>query len=127
MNVKPLNYSWTEFYDHVIDLVGYSFSKRAIYRRFRAGRTTIPKWMNVVRAISSEGHGRWKYHRAFRKRLEEDKPFRSFMEGDTTNLPAFFVDRIKQDLGADFNWLPEGAMYHDPNAYLKSKEMNSVA
>ena len=25
------------------------------------------------------------------------------------------------DLGALWEWLPEGAMYHDPNAYLKSE------
>lgn len=120
MNVKPLNYSWTEFYDHVIDLVGYTFSKKAIYRRFRANKMAIPKWMNVVRAISSEGHGRWKYHRTFRRRLQEDKPFRSFMDGETETIPDFFVNRIKKELGSDWHWLPEGALYHDPNAYLKS-------
>jgi hypothetical protein len=25
MNVAPLNYSWTEFYDRVIDLTAYAF------------------------------------------------------------------------------------------------------
>ena len=121
MNVKPLNYSWTEFYDHVIDLVGYTYSKKAIYRRFRANRTFIPKWMNVVRAISSEGHGRWKYHKAFRKRLIEDRPFRSFMEGETQTIPDYFIERIKKELGADWEWLPKGAISHDQNAYIKSE------
>ncbi len=121
MNVIPLNYSWTEFYDHVIDLVGYSFSKRANYRRFRANRTFTTKWMNLVRAVSSVGHGRWKYHRLFRRHLAEDRQFRSFMDGKSETIPAFFVERIKKDLGSDWDWLPEGAIYHDPNAYLKSQ------
>ena len=36
MNVRPKNYSWADFYDRVIDLTRYSFSWRAIVRRFRA-------------------------------------------------------------------------------------------
>src|SRR5690349_1563931 len=50
MNVKPKNYAWREFYDHVIDLTRYSFSWRAIWNRYRAIDETIPRWMNVVRA-----------------------------------------------------------------------------
>src|SRR5204863_6530370 len=30
MNVRPKNYTWQKFYDHVADLVGYSFSWRTI-------------------------------------------------------------------------------------------------
>src|SRR5881409_1782305 len=33
MNVKPKNYSWPEFYDHVVDLGKYTFSVRAIAKR----------------------------------------------------------------------------------------------
>ena len=29
MNVRPQNYSWRAFYDHVIDLTRYSFSARS--------------------------------------------------------------------------------------------------
>jgi hypothetical protein len=29
------------------------------------------------------------------------------------------VDRVKNDLGDFWNYLPEGALEHDPNAYLK--------
>src|SRR6185436_17435249 len=36
MNVKPKNYSWTDFYSHVIDLVKYTYSWRAIFNRGRA-------------------------------------------------------------------------------------------
>ena len=48
MNVRPKNYSWPEFYDHVIELTRYTFSWRAIYERFRAMKATIPRWMNLL-------------------------------------------------------------------------------
>jgi len=121
MNVKPANYSWPEFYDHVIDLTQYSFSWRAIARRFRAVRTAIPRWMNVVRAVSSEGFGRLKYYREVRRRLDEDLPFRRYFEGETTDLPSFFYDRVKHDLGPMWEWLPKGALFHDHKAYLNAE------
>jgi hypothetical protein len=122
MNVKPKNYSWTEFYDRVTDLTQYTFSWRAIVNRFRANRTTIPKWMNVLRAISSEGFGRIKYYKEVRRRLDADPSFRAYFEQETEEVPAFFVDRVRRELGDLYQWLPEGALYHDPHAYLKANE-----
>jgi hypothetical protein len=120
MNVKPLNYSWTKFYDHVVDVTRYSFSWKAIARRIPATPTTIPKWMNVMRAISSEGFGRIKYHTTIRKLLDTDKSVRAYMDGETTVLPEFYHNRIRTELGSLYQWLPEGGLNHDPNAYLKS-------
>lgn len=122
MNVKPKNYSWPEFYDYVIDLSRYTFSWPAIGRRFRGMEGAIPKWMNVVRAVSSEGFGRIKYYTEVRRRLDEDRPFRDYFEQTSNELPQFFLDRAKHDLGPLWEWLPEGALHHDPNAYLKSEE-----
>ena len=62
MNVRPKNYAWPEFYDRLVDLSRYSFSWRAIRRRLGATEGAIPRWMNVVRAMSSEGWGRIEYH-----------------------------------------------------------------
>lgn len=120
INVKPMNYSWTEFYDNVIDLGKYTFSWRAIFNRLRANKTMIPKWMNVVRAISAEGFGRVKYNIEVRRLLSSDKQFRDYFEGETTELPQFYIDQVKKNLGPLWHWLPKGALYHDPNAYLKS-------
>ncbi len=121
MNVKPKNYSWPEFYDHLIDLTEYSFSRRAIYRRFTSMQARIPKWMNFLRAISSEGYGRIRYYKEIRRRLDEDPEFRPFFEKETDRLPQFYVDRIQNDLGPLWEWLPKEAIYHDPYAYLKSE------
>lgn len=121
MNVKPKNYEWPDFYDHVVDLTRYTFSWRAIGKRFRAIAEPIPRWMNVVRAVSSEGFGRIKYHTAMRRRLETDLPLRRFLEQETSEIPAFFVNRMQRELGPLWEWLPKGALNHDPNAYLKSE------
>lgn len=125
MNVKPKHYSWPDFYDKVIDLTEYTFSWRAIGNRFRATRSVIPRWMNVVRAVSSEGFGRLKYYKEVRHRLDADLPFRRYFEQETTELPAFFVDRVRDELGPLYQWLPVGALYHDPHAYLKSEDGRS--
>jgi len=118
MNVKPANYGWPEFYDNVVAVSKYSFSWRAIARRYRATRERIPRWMNMLRAMSSEGFGRIRYHTEIRRRLDEDRGLRDYFEGETTTLPQFFVDRLKRDLGPLWDWLPDGALQHDPNAYL---------
>ncbi|HYF38981.1 MAG TPA: radical SAM protein [Gemmatimonadales bacterium] len=118
MNVRPKNYTWTEFYDHLVDVTSYSFSWRAIARRIPATSTAIPKWMNVVRAVSSEGFGRIRYHKTIRRLLDTDRSVRSYMEGETDTLPAFYENRIRTELGPLYQFLPEGALYHDPNAYL---------
>jgi len=120
MNVKPKNYGWPEFYDRVIDLTEYTFSWRAIVNRYRASKEAIPRWMNVVRAISTEGFGRIRYHNAVRQMLDQDPTFLPYFDGESESLPQFYVDRVKRDLGGLWDHLPEGALYHDPNAYLKS-------
>ena len=120
MNVRPKNYSWTEFYDHLIDITRYSFSWRAILRRIPATATAIPKWMNVVRAVSSEGFGRIRYHQTIRRLLDTDRSVRDFLEGETDQLPEFYHQRIRHELGDAYQFLPDGALSHDPNAYLKT-------
>ena len=125
MNVKPKHYSWLEFYDRLIDLTRHTFSWPAILNRFRANRGMISRSMNVLRAVSSEGFGRIKYHTELRRRLETDRQMRRYFEGETTELQQFFMDQVRKDLGPMWSWLPQGALYHDPNAYLKSEKEQS--
>jgi hypothetical protein len=118
MNVKPKNYDWAPFYDRVVDLTRYTFSWRAVGRRFRANRGAIPSWMNVVRAVSSEGHGRTQYYAAVRTLLDHDPSVRDYFDGSSDVLPAFYESRIRKDLGPFWPHLPAGALSHDHNAYL---------
>jgi len=120
MNIEPENYSWPGFYDHVIDLSRYSFSRRAIFNRAKGTREVIPKWLNVIRALSSEGKGRIDYYTEIRRRLDADPQFRPFFERQTSRIPQFYIDHIRKDLGAFWDWLPMGALEHNPNAYLDS-------
>ncbi len=125
MNVKPKNYEWVEFYDHVIDVTEYTFSKRAIWNRIKATPNFNAKWMNFMRAISSEGFGRIRFFKTIRDNLLNDRTFRAYFEKETEVLPEFYVNIIKRDLGPMYDWLPEGALYHDPNAYLKKTKAES--
>jgi hypothetical protein len=123
MNVKPKQYTWASFYDRVVDLTTYSFSARAIWRRFTATKGMIPKWMNVVRAVSSEGHGRMHYYQTVRTLLDSDSTVARYFEGQSDVLPAFYEDRVRRDLGTFWEMLPAGALNHDPNAYLHAEAL----
>ncbi|AKD03712.1 radical SAM protein [Pontibacter korlensis] len=118
MNIKPKNYGWVEFYDKVIDLTAYTFSKKAIYRRFKATPNANAKWMNFMRAVSSEGYGRLRFYRQVREKLLSDAAFRQYFEGESRRLPSFYKEIIQKDLGVWWQWLPEGALEHNENAYL---------
>lgn len=122
MNVKPKNYDWETFYDHIIDITAYTFSYKAIYRRAMANKKRIPKLLNVVRAISNEGTGRVKFFKKIRHNLKTDPSFRAYFEGEDVPLPDFYLNMIKQNLGYMLKWLPEGAINHDHLAYLNKHE-----
>lgn len=122
MNVKPLNYSWIEFYDNVISVSEHTWSKKAIYRRWMSNKRFKIKSLNLIRAVSQEGFGRIRYFKKIRQFLKDDHQFRDYFEGESDVLPQFYVDWIKKDLGPFAEWLPEGAIYHDQNAYLKAEQ-----
>ena len=120
-NIKPGNYTWFQFYECVIDLLNYSFSNRALYKRFRMIESGILKWFILSQSVSTGGYGKISFHASILNRLRTDKQFRSFFEQETTEIPVFFRERVKNDLGPQlWSWLPEGALEHDPNIYLKS-------
>jgi hypothetical protein len=121
MNMRPKHYDWPTFYEHVIDLTRYSFSPRAVLRRMAATKAFIPRWLNVIRAMSSEGKGRLRYFQEIRRQLLADNRFRDFFEQQTDSLPSFFETQIRNDLGNMWHALPRGAVLHDPYAYLKSQ------
>jgi hypothetical protein len=77
--------------------------------------------MNLLRAVSSEGFGRLKYHTEVRRRLDVDREFRPYFEQETARLPRFYTDLVRRDLGPLWRWLPEGALDHDPNADLAAE------
>lgn len=127
MNVTPVNYTWPEFYSYLVDLCEHSFSWRAIGRRAKATPGWTPRWMNIVRAISSEGFGRIKYHKKIRGLLDTDPQLRAFFEQETDNIPDFYTNMVKEELGMYWEHLPKGALEHDQNIYLKKSTAATVA
>ena len=95
-------------------------------RRFRATPPLFAKGLNIVRAVSSEGYGRIKYHKTIRRMLREDRHVRDFFEGETDEVPPFYVDLVRRELGPFWEDLPAGALNHDPNAYLKKTDQARV-
>ena len=124
MNIKPKNYSWPQFYDLLIEVTKHSFSSRLILRRFMANGETIPRFLNVVRGLS-ERFDRVRYFTEIRKRLETDRSLRRFFEQETNDIPQYFIDKIRRDLGHFWEWLPKGAISHNPNSYLESAELTA--
>ncbi|MBW2370417.1 MAG: hypothetical protein JRH15_21305 [Deltaproteobacteria bacterium] len=122
MNVKPRHYAWPEFYDNMIDLHEHAFSVRSLKNRFSGTRGFVPRIMNIIRGISSEGWRKTRYFHEVRRRLDEDIQMRNFFEQETHIIPRFLIERIQRGLGPLTNWLPQGALYHDHEAYLKFSE-----
>lgn len=126
INVRPKNYSWTSLYENVIGLRQYAFSWRAVGRRFEANRGRIPRAINTVRALSSEGTGRIKYDSTVLGLLRSDAGLRGYFEGTTRDVPAFYTDQMRRDLGSWWHSLPEGALQHDENAYLRTRDIATL-
>ena len=108
-------------------MVCWPSASRCLLSEFRSNREWIPSWMNVVRAISSEGFGRTRYHTEIRRRLDSDPEFKPFFNQETSVVPRFYTDRIRRQLGDHWEWLPSGAIDHDPNAYLNSAVQETPA
>lgn len=117
INVKPRNYTTRQLLELLVDLARYSFSPPVVARRFIRGAGTITRAMNLMRAFSSEGKGRIQYHTRVLEQLASDAEIRAFWEGDTRQIPQFYVDWIRRDLGPLWEWLPEGALYHSTDTY----------
>ena len=96
MNVRPLNYTWPEFYDHAVDLTRYALSGARVRRRFLANRGVNTRFLNGVRAITSN---RAAFQAKIGRLLDKDVPIRRFIEGESTKLPQFYEDRVRESLG----------------------------
>lgn len=120
MNVRVKNYAWTDFYSRMIDLTRHACSPRMIAKRLLVNGVGIPGGLNIVRALASEGSGRIRFYREVLRRLNNERDFRAYFEQESQILPSFYADKIRRDLGSFWDVLPDGALHHDPNAYLNS-------
>jgi hypothetical protein len=119
MNVQPKHYGWTEFYDHLCGVFEHAFSARAITRRFLAGSANPARVEQAFRGLSAERRNRLQYHRRMRRWMKEPE-MRAFFDGETREIPQRFAHIIRSHLGPLWQWLPPGALEHDPDAFAKS-------
>jgi hypothetical protein len=125
LNIVPRNYSWEEFYTHYIDLLKYSFSARALYRRFKANPFKGARWFTLFMSLSVGGSGKKGDAYSVLKNLRTKKDFRSFMNRETDQIPAFMVEQVKKDLGPIWEWLPDKSLSQNPKMLLESESLVS--
>lgn len=107
MNVKLKNYNFIEFYDYFINLMQYSNSPHVIWRRFKANKHRLPRWVNLARWIYAEkGRVMVKRFMEIRKLLEVDNEFKSFYSGKAMVPPSFYIKKIRKELGSFYDYLP---------------------
>lgn len=75
--------------------------------------------MNYFRA-NTQGKRHIQYYAELIEMLEKDGKLRAFLEQETTDIPAFFSDKILTSLGPLAEWLPDKGLEHDAYAYLKA-------
>jgi len=114
MNVQPLNYGWSEFYDRAVDVTRHALTGARVWRRFAANQGVAIRLLNLVRATSSR---RVKFQTRVRQLLDTDASVRRFFRGESTELPDFYRNRVRRSLGPLWDELPAGALMHDQNAY----------
>jgi hypothetical protein len=124
MNVRPLNYDWVDFYQHAEDLTRYTHAAPQRWRRFAANSGVTTKAMNYLRGRSS---GRADFQSKVIRLLRNDESVRRFFDGETRELPEYYRARLQRQLGPLWDDLPEGALMHDQNAYLKRHEAEKIA
>ncbi len=118
MNVRPKNYDWAAFFGHVADLVYDAHSASRIVRRFRTTTGFHTRWFSALRAATSR---KVEYYNDLHRRLRAGGALQVFLDAETENIPAFFTDQIRRDLGPFWDVLPQGALRHDHLAYLASR------
>ena len=124
LNIIPKHYSWEELYLHFIDLLKYSFSAKAMYRRFNANHMATTKWITLLLSLTIGGRGKIRYLSAMMKNLRKYPDFQSFVKRETSSVPAFIIESVKKDLGELWDWLPNKSLSYDPNPLSNSPSIS---
>lgn len=132
MNIQPLHYEWTEFYDRIVDLTRHAFRPAAIWNRFRAAPHWLPRWMNIVRGISTEGWGRLAHFRRMRSLLDTDPEVLNLLSKSNGHkngngaLPAVFRNSLQSQLGPFYEHLPPDALQPQSLDYEPSPMVSPI-
>lgn len=123
-NVKLKNYHVKDFYDRLINLMEYAWSPSAFYRRFRGTPDWTAKLINMGRGYNA-GIGRLAHYRALRRRLDTDREFERFFEGEQIEPPQFYFDVIRERSGQYASLIPQELL--NPKGFVASVQKTSFA
>ncbi len=115
MNIIPKHYTWEELYIHFIDLLRYSFSGKAIRRRFNANRMVAPKWITLLLSLTIGGSEKIRLLSNMLNDLHRETDFYQFINKQTSRVPEFMVENVKKDLGPLWHWLPDKSLSYNTN------------
>ena len=121
LNVIPENYTWEAFNMHMIDLLKYSFSPRAIYRRFTAIHYNTSRWITLFMSLTVGGTGKIRFLSDMVKHIRKDPDFQAFLNKESPQVPQFMREKVKKDLGPLWYWLPDKSLSYNPNVLSRAK------
>lgn len=113
LNIKPKNYTWEEFYVYFIDLMEYTFSNKALYRRFNAINKSASTLILLFLSVFEERRERIKYLSSLVQKIHKYPDFDSFINMASPEIPAFMTEIVKRDLGPLWQWLPDKSFSYD--------------
>lgn len=121
INIIPKNYTWEELYIGFIDLLKYSFSAKAMYRRFNSNRMTSAKWITLFLSATIGGSGKIKLLSDMMENLKNEPDFQSFVKNHSRRVPASIIAEVKNDLGPFWYWLPNKDLSYNTNVISGSE------
>ena len=120
LNIVPKNYTWQEFYSLFIDLLKYSFSSKAMYRRFNSNHMVTSRWVTLLLSLTIGGKGKINYLSDMMKNLRSEPDFQSFVKKEINHVPKFMIENAKKGLGPMWQWLPNKFLSYNPNVISQS-------
>ena len=121
MNVRPKNYGWSQFYEHMIDLTRHSFSTPTVARRFDGESTGDSAHAQRDPRVRGRGPAAARLLSNASEAAREGCVDARVLRG-REHARAAFLRRPHPRPTCKSYWdaLPANALYHDQNAYLRS-------
>lgn len=95
--IQPLHYDPLSYYDLLIRLYEAVASSRLLLRRVRSAKNPGLRMLHILRTMAVRNElGKL---RAIRARIAGEPELRSFLEGRSKRLPAFYQEQLKTRLG----------------------------
>jgi len=95
--IRLMHYDPVTYYDHLIDIHKALASARMLRRRLTTRSRPAIRFIHSLRTFAA--HTELNALRRIRKMLVTDRQFRAFHEGETTELPPFYRQELRDRLG----------------------------